>query len=244
MRATGSFDSPAAGSHPDLDRWLAYHSGATSDDSVDLQDHLASCRDCTALVLDLEAFADPAAAAGSLPAVSDFDKATAWRALRPRLAPARKWVVPATLAASFLAAAIGLSGWLQQHREVDGLRRQIADLTRPQANVPIHDLYPGATLRGAAPDASIEVPGEATSVTLILNELPATGGDKLRAHVLDAAGQTVAAIGGLALDELGVATLGLSRGTFDSGDYVVRVEAWRGEDWIAIGDYPLQLRFR
>ncbi|MEE8523451.1 MAG: hypothetical protein V3T72_05930 [Thermoanaerobaculia bacterium] len=241
MRATATFDSMAAGIHPDLDRWIAYHSGATGgDDTVDLQDHLASCRDCTTLVLDLEAFADPVAA-DSRAAVSDFEKATAWRALR--LAPAKKWYVPATLAASFLAAAVGLSGWLQQQREVDGLRREIADLTRPQANVPVHDLYLDTTLRSAARDSSIEIPAAATNVTLILNQLMDTRGDELRAQILDAAGQTVATVEGLELDELGVATLGLSRGTLDSGDYVVRVEVLRGGGWIAIGDYPLQLRF-
>jgi hypothetical protein len=219
MTATATFDpaadDPAAGVHPDLDRWIAYHAGETGDDEVtDLQDHLASCRDCTALVLDLEAFADPRAA-DRRAAVSDFAQATAWRALRPRLPSARGWYLPAALAASFLVAAAGLSGWLQQQRELDGLRREIADLSQPQANVPVYDLYLGSTLR-----------------------------DELRARILDAGGETLATVDGLELDELGVATLGLSHRTLASGDYVVRVEARRGGGWTAIGDYPLRLRFR
>jgi hypothetical protein len=249
MTTTATFDSaaggPAAGGHPDLDRWIAYRAGDTGDEDVaELQDHLAGCRDCTALVLDLAAFADPAAADRGA-AVSELERAAAWRALRPRLAPGRRWYVPAALAASLMAAAVGLSGWLQEQRQADGLRRELADLTRPQANVPVHDLFRDATLRSSEPDSALEIPAEARSVTLILNELTEVGaGDELRARILDGSSQVVATVDGLELDELGVATLGLARDSLPSGDYVVRVEVRDDGDWRALGDYPLRLRYR
>ncbi len=245
MRATGSSQTTTAGAHPDLERWIAYHAGEFDDDPEPLQDHLASCNDCTSLVLDLESFSDPQKASDQIP-VSEFEKAAVWRALLPQLAPVRptkSWQIPAALAASFLVITVGGWGWISQQRELDGLRREVADLSRPQANVPVHDLYDDVILRSADTEDAIEIPADTQSFTLILNQLTDAGDDELRALILDASGLNVATVEGLKLDAFGVATLGLSPATFVSGDYVIHIEARRDGVWTEIADFPMKLRF-
>ncbi len=244
MRDTEAHD---IGSHPDLDRWLAYRGGDLGrDDEETLRDHLVDCRSCSALVLDLEAFADrsagsPAVASpeGARPAaVSDFEQAAVWRSLRPRLRP-RRWYVPASLAAAFLAAIVG--GGLWQQRELTGLRHELAELSRPQANAPIYDLYPRAALRGeASAGPTLEVPAAAPTFTVILNGAEPAEPGVCRAAILDRERRPALEVEGLVQDELGVFTFALPRDALAAGDYVVRL--WGpGDGGELIAEYPLRV---
>lgn len=86
--------------HPEPGRLLDYHEGRLpAAEEAALQDHLAACPACAALLLDLDAFAAAAAfpeesvpgervqedSAPEESAPADFATATAWRALAPRL---------------------------------------------------------------------------------------------------------------------------------------------------------------
>lgn len=125
-RSYASAIAPLAGDatagHPTPDRLVAYQRGGLDPATEEaVREHLADCADCTALVLDLDAFA---AADNGEPTAADFETATAWRALAPRLAedgaadpgagagrPARArhgaWVAAAALA----LACLGLGSY-------------------------------------------------------------------------------------------------------------------------------------
>ncbi len=288
------------GSHPDLDRWLAYRAGDLGrEDEGTLQDHLVDCRSCTALVLDLEAFADPpgaglpgsglpgsglpgsglpgsglpgsghpgsglpaaderAAATDVLPpnppgGATELEQAAVWRGLRPqlrrRIADRRRWFVPTTVAASFLAAVLGTGLWLQQ-RELSGLRDQLAALAEPQANAPVYDLYPRAVLRGEpAPGAILEIPAAAPAFTLILNRVEPGELGLCRAEIADSQGRRWVVVDGLEMDEMGVFTFALGRGALAAGDYVVRLwgtdgSGRSGDQETLVEEYPLRIRYR
>ena len=256
------------GAHPDLDRWIAYRAGDLSpEDEETLQNHLVECRNCTTLVLDLEAFADSTTAdaaaewrtaewrtadartadarTADAPAVSKFEKAAVWSLLRPHLRR-RRWHVPAALAASFLAAVLGGGLWLQQ-REVSGLRQRIAELSTPEANAPVYDLFPRAALRGeAGRETTLAVPAGARTLLLILSGVDA-GADTVdglwRAEILDAGGRPVADVEGLVMDEMGVFTFALPRAALAAGDHVVRL--WGpGAGETPVAEYPLRIVYR
>ncbi len=241
------------GSHPELGRWIAYRAGGLAPaDEETLQDHLVDCRSCTALVLDLESFADPAGSGlpGAPPPVSDFEQAAVWRTLRPQLGrrrPARRrWTVPATVAASLLAALLGGGLWLQQ-RELSGLRAHVAALSRPQANAPIYDLFPRAVVRGEAgsgPGATLEIPAAALAFTLILNRVESGELGTCRAEIVDPPNRRLAIVDGLEMDAAGVFTFSLPRGTLAAGDYVVRLWGAEGEAETPVEEYPLRIVYR
>lgn len=245
--------------HPDLDRWIAYRAGDLVDDEQSvLQDHLAACSDCTRLILDLESFAGSTSAdrqqAGA--GFSEIEKAAVWRMLRPQVAanedqrPTRqRWQMPATLAASLLLAAFGLGLWLQQ-QELTGLRQQIAELSKPQANLPIYDLVPDVTVRGeSAPGGtpelnSLTLPRGVASYALILNRTEIGEPGKYRAEIL-AEGEPVLTIEDLESDELGIFTLRLPPvDALAEGDYVLRLYGLEDGREAALEDYPLRLIHR
>ena len=250
-QTTSSNGGPAAPppvAHPDLDRWIAYHAGdLAGDQETELQGHLVACRDCTTLVLDLDAFTAPASARA---ATSDIEMVAAWRALRPRLATrrlavSRRWGVPATLAASFMIGALGLGLWTAT-RETRELRQEVAELSRPQANAPVHDLFPGAVERGGRSAGSeLKVPAGSTTFTLILNLVELPDHAAYRVEIEDTEGRPALEIPNLEMDSLGLITLGLARQTLPAGNYRIRLlginDASDSTQPVPVAIYPLEI---
>jgi len=158
LRLVGELQADAAGSHPPPETLVAYHGRHLAGAAADaLQEHLAGCPSCTAVLLDLAAFDDAAgdeeaAATDEEPsAAADFAAAAEWRALRGRLPaeaaagtaaerPVRvshrpaAWV-PWAAAAALALVAFGLGFQvLRLDRRADSLQ---ARLDTPQADVPI-----------------------------------------------------------------------------------------------------------
>jgi hypothetical protein len=128
--------------HPDPDALAAYHAGELPPrEESAIQDHLAACRDCAALLLDLEGLGDPEFGAGSGLA----QKEEVWRRLRDdvplreaggavsptvvpfrrrTLATAPRWLQ--TLAAALLLATLGQAVWLAS------LRHRLDEATQPR----------------------------------------------------------------------------------------------------------------
>jgi anti-sigma factor RsiW len=178
-------EEPAPEDHPSPEELIAYgERGLPPPEVIQIQSHLAACRECAQTILDLESF----------PAVelrdeilrrSDEEEAADWLALRRLLgmpnsptmtAPAQSGVAAGSqrlhrrrivelAAAALLAVAVGLGWWAA------GLRRQVATLSRelsaPQANVFVSDLVPGSRLRSTA--SVLQVPAETQQLVLILN---------------------------------------------------------------------------
>jgi len=120
--------------HPTAAELTAYHAGELPPEAESrLREHLALCRDCSDLLLDLAGFADLTPPPG-VPELTDDEVEQDWQALRARLGEAVKGeprpapvvpirrAVPArserefspwkVLAAASLAAVVGLSAWV------------------------------------------------------------------------------------------------------------------------------------
>lgn len=169
--------------HLDPEQLVAYHEGRLAADHEErVQDHLAACRECAALLVDLEGLGDPDfGAAEPLPAGAG---AQVWERVREEIrkdqpppaanvapfrppepagsAPPRP-SIPAwfrSLAAVLLLATLGLSAWVVQ------LRSRVDELTSPTSTAVV-DLYPDTSTRGAGTPL---VPPTAELITVILRD--------------------------------------------------------------------------
>src|ERR1700704_5490298 len=133
--------------HPEPETLAAYHAGELEEvEAQRLQDHLLACRECAALLLDLDGLADPGFGAGSL---SSTDQEELWGRIQGEIGQAGSPVIPfprpsrsapqprwlQALAASLLVATMGLSAW------VVSLRHTVEALNRPEPNAPVIDLF-------------------------------------------------------------------------------------------------------
>lgn len=218
--------SSSATTHPALDTWIAYHGGGLPEvQERRLRDHLAGCRHCVHLLLDLDDFNTHRPQDS---AVSNFSKAATWRLLRDQMRSERpaamRWL-PSRVAAAVLVGALGLSGWglIQQQSELRELHNRVAALAQPQANAPIFDLRPGGSLRSRQHQAQRLLVPAGSGFTLILNLLETDPAALFRARILDASQQPIATIEGLRPDELHTLTLLIPAGRLAAGSYRVEL---------------------
>lgn len=167
----------APGPHLEPEEIAAYHDGQlSSEDERRVQDHLVACRECSELLLDLEGLADPEFGAGE--ALPEGAGEQVWEGIRketrkeirsPNVVPFRReprndtprWL--RSIAAMLLLTTLALSGW------VATLRGRVKELSSPQANTAVLDLYPTSSVRGeGAGPAAQPVPEEAGMATVIL----------------------------------------------------------------------------
>lgn len=230
-------------SHPEPDVLAAYHAGElTEPEERRLQDHLVSCPECAALLLDLDGLSDPGFGAGSL---APADQEALWKSLQSeirkeeapvplapvvplrRRAASARWLQ--ALAAALLAATIGLSVW------VASLRRTVAELSLPQANALVLDLDAG-TARGEGEARPWVIPRDVRLFTLILSP-PGPRSTRYRVAMERAGGGKVWS-GELVPNEVGSLSLILSRHGIAPGDYRVRLLGPGGEP---VAEYALRL---
>ena len=203
--------------HPDADELVAYYEGTLSPgDMQRVQDHLVACRECASLAADLEGLGDPDFGAGEdVP-----DSELVWGKVREEIRrdnvvpfPRRPWLMP--LAATLLISTLALSGW------VAWLRGQVRDLSSPQLNAPILDLYPAGSTRGEGP-AVQTVPPEARLFTVILNPAGRPAFERYELEILNAGG-VVRRDGGLKPNPYGSFSVTLPKDLLGSGDFRVRL---------------------
>ncbi|HEV7518717.1 MAG TPA: hypothetical protein VGR07_20665 [Thermoanaerobaculia bacterium] len=150
------------GEHPSPETLAAYHEGRlAAEEGERLRDHVALCADCAQLLLDLTAFPEIEAQAGSRrPTEGEVDEA--WEALQARLGESEAAIPnvvrmpqssptvsrpqpaywPWALAASWLVV-LGLGLWVVE------LRRENARLAEPAVNAVVADLTAeGEQVRG------------------------------------------------------------------------------------------------
>jgi hypothetical protein len=231
----------ASGPHPDPEELAAYHAGELSlAEEERLRDHLVACRECAGLLLDLDGLADPGFGAGA----GSEDKDAVWQRLQEetrapasivsapvvplrRPAPASPRWLPA-LAAALLVATLGLSLW------VATLRRTVEDLSRPQLNAPVLDLYSGTARGEGSPPPVFAVPRETRFFTVILNPAGQRRYDGYRVEILRADGRKVWAGGGLERNAFGSFSLTLPRGALGPGEHRIRLLGRTGRDGKAL----------
>lgn len=163
----------APGPHLEAEEIANYHNGRLSpEDERRAQDHLVACRECSELLLDLQNFGDPAF--GAAAALPDRAGEQIWEGVRKEIQPPnvipfrREELRPETprwlrsIAAMLLLSTMALSGW------VASLRDRVQELSSPQANTPVVDLYPTSSVRGEGGPPAPAVPNEAEWITVIL----------------------------------------------------------------------------
>lgn len=240
------------GEHPDAETLAAYQARVLpEEDERRVQDHLLACRECAALLLDLERLGDPDF--GRDVEIPEGTEEDIWERLRqeiranPRPAavvpfPPRRRTAPppwmSALAAALLVAVLGLSAW------VASLRRTVDELSRPEVNAPVVDLVPlgiGQRDEAAAPDA--EVPPGARMFTLILS--PARRGD-FRDYEVEIApndvegGAVVWRARGLRPNDYGSFSLTMPRGALGTGEQRIRLFGiGSGGEREPLGEYAL-----
>jgi len=134
------------------------------------------------------------------------------------------------LAAALLAATIGLSVW------VASLRRTVDELSRPQVNAPVIDLYSG-TVRSEGAAMVRVIPREARVFTLILNPVSARKEKEYRIEVVRADGSRAWSAAGLKPNAYGSLSLTLTRRALGAGDFRIRLY---GEESL-IAEYALRV---
>ena len=228
--------------HPDAETLVAHQRGELPEgEAAALEEHLAWCRDCASLYLDVPWFFEDEAE----PAEPE-DMSADWSALEARLArekepvpaehPALRRRVTAfrlmTSLAAALAVALGIAVyWIAQ------TNGRIDQLQQPRGNVPILDLAPegAARARGEGPvTASLE-----RGAHLVFNTEAELGAGRYQAEVLGEDGRLRREIGDLQATRFGNLTLWLPPGSLRPGLYriVVRGEGGGPE----VGRYALRV---
>jgi hypothetical protein len=224
------------GPHPDADELAAYHTGTLAPaDEKRVQDHLVVCQPCAAALLDIARFIDAEEEGEEVPAdLAD----SVWEGVaaqirrddpRPSAAvlsfPTPKPELPSrsralqALAAALLVACLGLSVW------VASLRRTVSDLSRPQANAPVIDLYSGIARGEGTPRPVEPVPQDARLYTVILHPASPQRGKEYRVEIVRADGAVVWSETGLLLNAYGSLGLIVPRSALGSGDFRIRLFA-------------------
>jgi len=192
--------------HPDPDRLHAYHAGElTSEEDLEVQEHLAVCGHCTELLLDIQCFTAPLGPEEA--GLTEFERAAGWRLLRPRLDQdgffsrgRRPRHRVAAVAALFLLAVLGLS--------VYNLRR-LAEPERSQSLEPLNSHRGGPS----------EVEEVKLPVRLVLRSPAETPFPEYRAEIHDFQGQTVRKVPRLRQNVSFEVELKLYRGDLQQGEY-------------------------
>jgi hypothetical protein len=237
--------------HPEPETLAAYHAGELGESEAQrLQDHLLACRECAALLLDLDGLADPGFGAGSLSAV---DQEALWGRIqgeiqqaespvlapviplrRPsRSAPQPRWLQ--ALAAALLVATVGLSLW------VVSLRRTVETLNRPEPNAPVIDLYSGASRSAGSPSPTATIPRDFRFFTVILHPPHSRSTNRYRVEITRAGGGNVWSRDGVAPDPLGPLPLTLTRSLIGPGEYRIRLFDGTGNPREPLVDYGLRV---
>jgi hypothetical protein len=225
--------------HPDTEELASYHAGALAPaEEKRIQDHLLLCQECSATLLDIARFADPEDDGAGLPeGLADAVWEGVASQIRPTVLPfpqraaAQHWPRGLTaLAAALLVTTIGLSVW------VASLRRTVDELSRPQVNAPVIDLYSG-TVRSDGAAAVRVIPRDARVFTLILNPVSARREKEYRVEVVRADGGRAWSAAGLTPNAYGSLSVTLTRRALGAGDFRIRLY---GEESL-IAEYALRV---
>lgn len=233
------------GAHPDPEKLAAYHAGELSpEEEGRVQDHIALCRECAALLLDLDGLADPGFGAEA----GLSGKEAVWQRLREEMAPQAP-VVPfrrpvrssprwlQALAASLLVATLGLSFWMALERPVEELSgTQTPKVLQLDAETTRGEGSPAMALQTVSSDAA--------SISIILNgagqrryeryrfEIVRVGGGKAGGGQIERDPDSYDSFKPVALEprEIG------------PGDYRVRLFGWSGGHEEPIQEYAFRVR--
>lgn len=239
------------GTHPSPDELVAYQEGELAAENEEcVQDHLALCRDCARVVLDLESFPDVEPVCED-DRVSGWQVAAEWRRLAARdeiassvkSSPRRPWSIVFSpgfayaTAASILLAALGLGSWVIQ------LRGQIDDLSQPRVNVFLSDLVPQKTGLERGPGDAIQVPAWADRVLLLLNLAEMRSFPGYLVEISDRDGRALWQNREIQRSPDGNFTLGVPRRFLPAGKYGIALYGMEGEARTLLATYRMDIEY-
>jgi anti-sigma factor RsiW len=228
--------SSSQAAHPKMEELIDYYrKRLDSTAAARVRGHLADCRECTALVLDLEDFVQ---AESSPPMPEEITearlvaRAVTWEARAEKLRKA------GLMAASlFLAISVPLGIYVWNH----GLREtpEVAFLA-PEVNLPLLSLYPRSALRGVR-ENRLEVPAGTRWVHVVLttDDLPPAAGYQL--VIVDAAGREILSLDGLRPTPVGTFSIGLPAARVPAGAYELRLFRQTAGKKALVHEYPLEI---
>jgi len=237
---------------------VAYYNDQLSEDEKRrVRDHLVACADSRELLCELAVFPQEPE---ELPAISEARIADAWSHVRSRIAsprpalatvtefpprpqqaaPQRPWPWIA-LAAGLSAACLALSLW------IGALRQTVVDLSQPQVNALIEDLYPvddPLRLDRNAAQRVVEIPRGVTRLVLILHLGDVADSSTRTAQIVAADGHEVWRSAALELSPEGTATLSVPRRFLPAGDYRISIAGVANGDRPALIQYAVSIQYR
>jgi len=247
LRAVAEARSRGLPGHPSPQELVDYHFGELTPEAADaVQEHLAFCRECAQVVLDMVAFSRPPEGEPAGPAV-DLDRE--WDRLQARLAakaprPGPRPVasrtshkLPWSLAAAFLILTLGLLGW-----NLD-LRNRLEESRLPSAELRLANLAPerpGAERSAEAP-TRVEVGPRQRKVFLLLNLGDLREFPEYRMELAGPEGGVLWAASGVPRQEDGTFVLEIPAEMLAAGVYEVRLSGWREGESVALADYSFEV---
>jgi len=228
--------SSSQAAHPEMEELIDYYQGRLgSTEAIKVRAHLADCRECQALVLDLEDFVQ---AESSPPMPEEITEARLVARAVTWEVRAEKWRNAGLMAASlFLAISVplGLYFWNHSQRETP----EVASLA-PEVNLPLLSLYPRSALRGIR-ENRLEVPAGTRWVHVVLttDDLPPAAGYQL--IIVDAAGREILSLDGLRPTPVGTFSIGLPAARVPAGAYELHLFRQTAGKKALVHEYPLEI---
>jgi hypothetical protein len=222
--------------HPELEELIDYfQERLDSTAATRVREHLATCRECTALVLDLEDFVQ---AESSPPMPEEVTEARLVARAVTWEVRAERWRNAGLIAASlFLATSVSLGLYFWGHGKRGS--SEVADLA-PEVNLPLISLYPRSALRGGRENRWEAQPGARwVHVVLTTEDLPQ--GTGYQVVIVEAAGREVLAIEGLQPTSVGTFSFGLPAARVPPGTYELRLFRQMDGKRVLVGEYPLEI---
>lgn len=228
--------SSSQAAHPELEELIDYYQARLgSTEAARVRAHLADCRECKALVLDLEDFVQ---AESSPPMPEEITEARLVARAVTWEVRAEKWRNSGLMAASlFLAISVPLGSYFWNHGKRE--TPEVASLA-PEVNLPLLSLYPRSALRGVR-ENRLEVPAGTRWVHVVLttDDLRPAAGYQL--VIVDATGREVLSLEGLRPTSVGTFSIGLPASRVPTGAYELRLFRRAAGKKALIHEYPLEI---
>jgi len=228
------------GVHPEPDELLEYLDGQLGQEAAGrIRDHLEGCRDCTAVLLDLEILSRPDEPRTD--GAVDFELAAAQRAFQERLGvseraaprPSRLWQAAAAV---FFAATLGLA-W-----QVARLQGDLDARDAPRFNVPV--LYLEPTRTEEALDARLGPDQGAESFLVFLMLTDPGAFSEYEVEILGPGDTLVRTGRGLEPGDSGALNITLSRRFLTADEVRLRLFGVTGGSRELIDDYRIEVKER
>lgn len=222
--------------HPEMDELIDYYQERLDGTAAArVREHLADCRECTELVLDLEDFAQ---AESSPPMPEEITEARLVARAVTWEVRAERWRNAGLIAASlFLATSVPLGLYFWSHGQRGS--SEVAGLS-PEVNLPLISLYPRSALRGGRENRWEFQPGARwVHVVLTTEDLPQ--GTGYQVVIVEAAGREVLALEGLQQTAVGTFSFGLPTARVPPGTYELRLFRQTNGKRVLVDKYPLKI---